>query len=294
MSESLQSWDGLRILLAVDAEGSLRKAATRLGLSQPTLGRRVRELEAEVGVPLLVRHARGVAFTTEGRAVLEAARGVEGRLEALRRGLDGRKQAVEGRVRVSCTEPVAMEVLPETLRALRAAWPGLYVDVVVDARASDLDRRVADLAIRMFQPEKASLVGRRVGSSFTSFYASRDYLDRHGTPATLGDLASHAVIGPDREELFASAARAMGIDLDRLAYRTDSLASTLAWVRSGVAIGALLGAVGDRDPTLVPLLEPLNRFPVWLVSHPDLFGSAAVRAVWDQLARDLPAWFPVR
>lgn len=293
MATEQTSWDSLRVLLAVDQEGSLRQAAKWIGLSQPTLSRRLRELESQLGHPLLLRHARGVDFTTEGRAVLEMAREVEQNMLELKRGLAGRRQEVAGRVRISCTEIVAAGVLPPSLDRLREQHPHLHIDLVADARASNLDRREADLAIRMFQPSQSNLVARKVGEAFTAFYASTAYVERHGAPRGFEDLQHHAIIGPDRDPLFLAAVHAMGFDPERIPYRTDSLATMHAWVRSGLAIGALLSTVAGDDPDLVQLLPPVNQYPVWLVSHPDLFASAAVRAVWDQLAEDLPLRFIV-
>ncbi len=291
MVESGMDWDALRVLLAVAEHGSLRSAAERLGVSQPTLGRRLKALEEDLGTALLVRHPRGVELTPEAQAALDVARAVGTRVEGLERVLAGRVARVAGRVRVSCTGPVATEVLPPSLARLRAAHPELGVDVVEDALATDLHRRDADLAIRMFPPDQASLVARRVGTTRTQLYASRAYLARRGRPETLADLAQHDLIAPDRSPLFVAQARKLGFDLDLAAFRTDSFAATMAWVRAGLAIGGLLAAAADRDPELVPLLEPLTEHPVWLVTHPDLLGSAAVRAVWDQLAADLPAAF---
>jgi len=281
-------WDGLRLLLAVHEAGSLRAAAGVVGVSQPTLGRRLRALEESLGQPLVLRHARGMALTDEGRAVLQAARRVDAQVADLRRALSGRATAVSGRVRVSCTEPVATDLLGPSLIQLRDDHPELAVDVVVDAHASDLDRRDADIAVRMFQPRRASLVARRLGSTFTGFYASRAYLARHGRPEALPDLVRHRVIGPDRDPLFVQQAASMGFSAEQMTYRTDSFATVLSWVRQGVAIGALLGCVANRDPELVGLLQPLVEHPVWLVTHPDLRAAAPVDAVWQRLAADLP------
>lgn len=281
-------WDHLRLLRAVADTGSLRQAAEGLGLSQPTLGRRLRDLEGTLGTPLLVRHARGVTLTPEGQAALEAAHRVHAELDALQRGLSGRAAAVVGRVRIACTAPMATELLPPLLGDLRRRYPGLGVDLVVNAFAADLERREADLAIRMFQPERAALVARRVGSTHTSLFAHRRYLAARGTPTTFDDLEGHELIAPDREPFFVRQAEALGFDLDRAAYRTDAFSVVLALVRSGVAIGALLGAAAEQDPDLVPLLEPLQTHPVWLVTHPDLFTSAPVRAVWEALVDGLP------
>jgi DNA-binding transcriptional LysR family regulator len=278
-------WDGLQILLAVHAAGSLRGAARTLHISQPTLGRRLASLEEQLGSPLLIRHARGVLLTEDGLVALDAGQRVATELDALRRTLSGRTAQVAGRVRVSCTEPIA-ERLGASLITLRQEHPALKVDVVVDAHASDLDRREADIAIRMFDPTSPSLVARKIGETFTQFYASRAYIAAHGRPAGFDDLDRHAFIGPDRDPLFVGQAKAMGFHRDQMAYCTDATAIVKRWVTEGVAIGALLGcSVGDD---LVPLLTPLARHPVWLVTHPDLRGSATVSAVWKRLAADLP------
>jgi len=281
-------WNDLQLLLAVAQAGSLRGAARQLDLSQPTLGRRLRRLEASLGAPLLVRHARGVHLTDQGEAVVAASQRLQAEVTGLRRALTGLSHDVAGRVRVSCTEPVASMVLPGTLHRLRATHPRLAVDVVVDAHATDLERRDADVAIRMFPPQRAALVGRRLATTHTAFYASTAYLERHGRPERLEDLLEHVVIGPDRDPLFVRQAESLGVSLDRLAYRTDAFSTVRAWVREGLAIGALL------EPSargLVQVLPPIAEHPVWLVTHPDLRGAATVAAVWDQLVADLPGAF---
>ncbi|MCB9669754.1 MAG: LysR family transcriptional regulator [Alphaproteobacteria bacterium] len=291
MDESLVDWDALQALLAVAEVGSLRGAAARLGISQPTLGRRLRALEDALGTVLAVRHARGVELTAEGRMVVDRAEHIASEVDGLRRALSGRREALVGRVRVSCTEPVAMEVLPPILLALGGRHPGVAVDVVVDAHASDLDRREADVAIRMFQPRGARLVARRVGTSGTAFYASPDLVARVGRPASFEDLPRFPLLGPDRDPLFVRAAREMGFDLDTCRHRTDSFGVTLRYARAGLGIGALVTSIADRDPGLVQVLPPFQEYPVWLVTHPDLLGSAVVRVVWDAFADALPEWF---
>ena len=292
MDESLLDWDSLQALLAVAEAGSLRGAAGSLQISQPTLGRRLRALEEALDTPLLVRHARGVDLTAEGQVVRERAEQIAAQIVGLRRTLSGRREALSGRVRLSCTEPVALEVLPSILAGLATEHPALAVDLVVDAHASDLDRREADIAIRMFQPEQPRLVARRVGGSGTAFYGSVGLVERLGRPVDMEDLlARFPMIGPDRDPLFVGAARALGFDLDGCRYRTDSFGLTLTFSRAGLGVGALVTSIADRDPGLVRLLEPIQRYPVWLVTHPDLLGSAVVRAVWERLGATLPGWF---
>jgi len=284
-------WDSLRLAAEIAEAGSLRGAAETAGVSQSTLSRALQRLEKSLGFPIFIRRSHGVEPTPRGLLVLEAAQAISGRLAALDRTLAGTQAAVEGRVRIACTSVVAAEILPSSLRILRRRYPQLGLDIVADSHASNLDRRVADIAIRMFQPRQANLKARKIGVSFTAFYASEDYLYGREKPRGLTDLLAHEVVGPDRDPLFLQQAVELGVSLDGLSYRTDSLLSTLAWVRQGLGIGALLGAVAEREDRLVQLFEPLYTYPVWLVSHPDVIRSVAVRAVWDVLSEELPSAF---
>src|SRR6202030_2601795 len=85
----------LRYFIAAAEEGSMSLAAERVLVAQPSLSRQIKDLEAEVGVPLMVRHARGIDLTPAGRAFLERARfavsAVESAVEAARRAANNTK-----------------------------------------------------------------------------------------------------------------------------------------------------------------------------------------------------------
>jgi LysR family transcriptional regulator, hca operon transcriptional activator len=108
----------LRYFVAVAEEGSLTNAAERrLHTAQPSLSRQIRDLELEVGVPLLERGARGIVLTAAGRTFLDHARlallQVEAAGEAARRAAQPEKRAF--------TIVAGQELvwLPEALRILR-------------------------------------------------------------------------------------------------------------------------------------------------------------------------------
>ena len=274
-------WDGLRLLLVLHDHRSLRAAARELGISQPTLGRKLRALDDTLGTPLVLRHARGVTFTEAGESAVAVARQMQGAVSGFQREVAGQAQEVAGRVRVACTPAVAQHVLVPSLPILSHLHERLGIDVVVGVGASDLDQREADIAIRMFPPRNPNLKARRVGRAWSQFYAAAAYRDRFGLPTTLHELMAHRLVAPDREALFLRQARAMGFEPSEAAFRTDDYGVSLSLVESGQAMAVLLGPVMRNG--LIPVLEPLVEHPVWLVTHPDLWSSVPVRVVWAQL-----------
>lgn len=279
--------DAVRVFAAVAATGSLSRAAEQLGLSQPTVGRKVRALEERVGQPLVARHGRGVALTDAGFELAHAAQEVAaalGRFDLLARA-QGRE--VGGLVRVSASEPVAAELLPGWLAELRASRPRIQVALAADNRVSDVAHREVDVAIRMFRPTTGELVAVRVGESPMGLYASRAYVARRGAPATVAELREHDAIGFDRDPRFVRAFRAVIGDLaaERLVLRTDAHGPALGATRAGIGIGAVQRVIAARYPELVPIEAgvALPSLEVWLVTHRDLRKSRLVRAVFDSL-----------
>ena len=67
-----QSWDDLRYFLVTTQKGSLAKAASHIGVTQPTVSRRIESLEERLGVRLFDRLPSGVALTMEGKSILDA------------------------------------------------------------------------------------------------------------------------------------------------------------------------------------------------------------------------------
>ena len=118
----------LRYFVAVAEEGSLTNAAERrLHTAQPSLSRQIRDLELEVGVPLLERGARGIALTTAGRTFLDYARlallQVDAAGEAARRSAQSEKRAFT----IGFLAGQELVWLPEVLRILRGEQPDIEI-----------------------------------------------------------------------------------------------------------------------------------------------------------------------
>ncbi|MFZ2826103.1 LysR family transcriptional regulator [Hydrogenophaga sp.] len=286
------NWQLIPSFLAAHQHGSLLGAARALGISQPTVGRHVSALEAQLGTPLFERTGRGLLPTPAAARLADAARAMEAGAQTLMRGAQQAQATLSGTVRLSASQPVACFLLPPLLARLRTELPGIQIELVVSNAVSDLQKREADIAIRMLRPTQGTLVARRIGQVGVSACAHRDYLARRGVPQQPADLLNHELVGNDRVQEITRGFAAMGhpVGPDQFALRTDDLIAYWAAVRAGLGIGFIASYLLRNDPDLVPVLPdlPLPSLPVWLVVHREIRSSRRMRAVLDFLARELP------
>lgn len=284
-------WGLYRTFLAVMRDGSLSGAGRRLALAQPTVGRHLDTLEARLGAPLFVRSQRGLVATELAVSLAPHAEALEASAAALLRAASAGSDAIEGTVRVSASEIVAIEHLPPILAALRRDHPKLVIELVATDAADDLLRRDADVAVRMFPATQGALVARKLAPIPLGLHAHRDYLARRGTPRTMRDLADHDLIGFDRETpaLRAYVERVPAFARSRFALRTDSNVAQLRAICTGFGIGACQVPLARRDPNLVRVLAEAFAFDLglWIVMHEDLRASPRCRAVFDALVAGL-------
>ena len=284
-------WNRARAFLVTAEEGSLSAAARALGMAQPTLGRQVDALEAELGVILFERVGRGFTLTPSGLDLLDHVRAMGDAANRVSLSAAGHSQSIEGTVCIAASEVHAAFLLPPILAKLRQLQPGIDIEIVTSSKASDLRRREADIAIRNFRPTEPDLVGRKIRDLPARLYATPAYLDRIGNPRLPYDLRHADFISIDNSGAFLKGLNALGLNLTERNFPIFTENYLVMWelVKHGLGIGILDGTIGDAEPLVrraLPDLEPLV-FPVWLVSHRELNTSRRVRAVFDLLAEAL-------
>lgn len=284
-------WELYRSFLAVMREGSLSGAARALGMTQPSLGRHMRELESSLGAALFARSPQGLVPTELARELVPHAQAMAAASAALQRAASAGQGEVSGAVRLTASEVIGAEVLQPILAEFRERHPGIVIELVLSNESADLLRRDADIAIRMVQPTQEALVARHVGRVELGLFAHRRYLESHGYPPSLDALSDHALIGFDTERPFIRRLRPAGLPYSRehFALRTDSDLAALAAVRAGFGIGIVQVNLVSRDPLLVRLLpaELSLSLDTWVVMHEDLRPSLRVRRLFDHLAQAL-------
>ena len=284
-------WNRARAFLVTAEEGSLSAAARALGMAQPTLGRQVDALEAELGVILFERVGRGFTLTPSGLDLLDHVRAMGDAANRVSLSAAGHSQSIEGTVCIAASEVHAAFLLPPILAKLRQLQPGIDIEIVTSSKASDLRRREADIAIRNFRPTEPDLVARKIRDLPARLYATPGYLDRIGNPRLPYDLRHADFISIDNSGAFLKGLNALGLNLTERNFPIFTENYLVMWelVKHGLGIGILDGTIGDAEPLVrraLPDLEPLV-FPVWLVSHRELNTSRRVRAVFDLLAEAL-------
>ncbi|MGB4115518.1 MAG: LysR family transcriptional regulator [Polaromonas sp.] len=285
-------WTLVRSFLAALDQGSLLGAARALNSSQPTIGRHITELESQLGVVLFERGGRGLKPLAMALRLAESARAMEAGAHQMQRNLSSLDDAVSGTVRITASQTVACALLPPLLSRLRQQLPGIQIELVSSNQVSNLLRREADIAVRMVQPDQASLVAKRIGKMAIGAYAHRSYLQRAGTPKEPPELLAHALIGSDKNEDILRGFAAMGYPVKRehFSFRSDDLMAHWHAVRSGLGIGFIADYLARTDADVVAVLPGLKipALPVWLTVHREIRTSKRIRAVYDFLADNIP------
>jgi DNA-binding transcriptional LysR family regulator len=284
-------WNQLRAFLATAQTGSLSAAARQLGLTQPTLSRQVAAIEHHLGVTLFERVGKGLALTSTGHELLEHARTMGAAADALGLAASGRSQAMGGVVSVSASDAVAAYLLPTLVRRLREQEPGIAIEVISSNAVSDLLRREADIAIRHVKPEQPELIARLIREASASFYASEEWVSRHGHPRTAAEAATLPFVGAARDGQYLRYLQAHGLPVTEASFCSYAEHSVAHWalVQQGLGIGAMMDDIARSTPGIVRVLDevPPVRFPVWLVSHRELRTSRRIRVVFEALAEGL-------
>jgi DNA-binding transcriptional LysR family regulator len=189
------NWDLFRLFFAVAGTGSVNRAARELGMSQPTLSRRLKELERYIGAPLFFRISSGVKLTQEGEALRGSAEGMVRSFETFHRELSRRVGDRSSEVKISATEGFTKHWLLPRVRKLRALNSQLRLEIHSTVQQQNLASSDLDFVIRLGHPGDDELIGKRIASIAFGLFASEAYLAEHPAPRSLVELAGHDMIG---------------------------------------------------------------------------------------------------
>jgi DNA-binding transcriptional LysR family regulator len=178
--------------VAVADSGSFTTAAGKLGLTPSAISKLVSKLERRLGVRLFQRTTRKVQLTEVGRRYVERARRVLLDLEELDRDVGQGDDSPRGLLKITAPPLFGeVHVLPVSTRLLRR-WPELQVTLDFTDRMVDVIAEGFDIAVRFTAlPTPTTWTARRLTDQRLVLVASPHYLQRHGTPRTPHELASH-------------------------------------------------------------------------------------------------------
>lgn len=307
MANGDMDWSDLRYALAIGRGGSVGAAAQMLGVNATTVQRRLDALERALGARLFDRSRGGYHPTEAGRMVIEQAGRMADQADEIERTVLGRDRELTGPLRLATAFVVMEHLLPQPLAAFTRAYPGIEVEVVENAFLVDLARRhadsaqawsrlEADVALRLSAQVAEHLVGRKLGDSQCRVYALRGAPGLPQAVTPLPVLLKEAPwIAFERDASARVYDRWMRSHLAgaQVRVRVDIFNAKAAMLRTGIGVGILPTFMQARLPELVPVSDviPELSVPLWMLTHPDLRGTARVRAfmqhVGDALAEKL-------
>jgi DNA-binding transcriptional LysR family regulator len=268
----------MRVFLTAARVGSLTGAANKLHIDAATVGRRIARLEAALRSTLFIRSIGGLELTTSGRHVLGNAQQAEAAMLLAASSADD--NIVGGAVRISASEGFGGVIIAPTLPALHRRWPSLRVELAANPGFLSASRREVDIAVTLSAPENTRLVVEPLTAYQLILYASAEYLERVGTPASLRELEDHELIGYVDDLIYAPELRYL--DEIRLGLRPSISSSSIRAQRDIIAAGGGIGVLpcflGDG---LVPVLPDQARLTrhFWVSTHADIAGAARVRTL---------------
>jgi DNA-binding transcriptional LysR family regulator len=289
-------WDKLRIFQAVADAGSLTHAGETLHLSQSAVSRQIRALELSLNTTLFRRHARGLILTEQGELLFGATRTMSQSLEETAARIRDSEEEINGELRVTTTMGFGTLWLAPRLPRLFEMYPNLKIDLMLEERVLDLPMREADLAIRMKEPSQADLVRRRLMDVSIRFYASRDYIERHGQPDSIDDLARRSLItqSPASPQVRAGADFAGPVLAKNLHSHltVNSYFGILQAVIHSLGVGALPDYITDEAPDVVEVLpdEQSAPIPVYIAYVEELRHSKRVGAFRDFILEEIKVY----
>ncbi|MEP3224828.1 MAG: LysR family transcriptional regulator [Parasphingorhabdus sp.] len=285
-------WDTVRCFLEVANKGSLSAAALSLRMSNATLGRKIDALEAGTGLQLLERGPSGVRLTAEGKEIEERAQKGGDHLYQLERlafSLKADRSALP--IRVSATETTVSAVLAPQLPRLWKNHPQIMVDLVMSTELADLNRREADIAIRLARPKNEGLIARRLPVITAGLYASADYLG--GRDPRRLDLQAEKLAGLDEKYgQIPEVVWATRHDLQQaLSVQSSSIYALLEIAKSSAAIAMLPDFLARRHDLIPIAAPPIPVRKPWIVFHRDNRTNPEVKAVREWIVQSCRQYF---
>ena len=272
----LLDWNDARIFLAVARHGSLRAAGRALGISQPTIGRRIAAFETVFGGPTLFdRLPEGLRLNEAGAALLPVAEQLEEAALSLERHRAAASSVLSGTVRISVGEWAAAFLSQHVGGSSDNPPPsGITLELVETLQTANLARREADLAVRHYPPESGDLYISKLGVFAGAIYRriGTDAPDWVTYPEEQGHFPMPRWVEQRVRETGAS-----------VALRASDMPMHLTAIRAGAGRGILPCFIADEDPLLERVAPPApeTSCDYWLIVHRDLRRAACVRAIMD-------------
>jgi molybdate transport repressor ModE-like protein len=278
VSKRVPDWDDFRVLMAVVKMGSFNRAADTLGLTQPTVSRRIAALEKAIGAHIVDRDCSGAVLTLEGQRIFDELNIAHNALERAINRTQARQ--LKEVVKLVIADGLAAHWVMHFLPFLYRQHPELELRILTANSATDRNGH-HDLSVHCMSPADPDMIATRLGTLHFIPYASATYLAEYGHPTTLSEFANHRLLDfilylVDNGSWITRLPDC--IAQDRTQLFTNSGAVLAEAVRKGNGIALLATYESLFDDNILPINVDLHlETPFWLCYHQEVITKRSVQ-----------------
>ncbi|MDJ0704213.1 MAG: LysR family transcriptional regulator [Leptolyngbyaceae cyanobacterium MO_188.B28] len=280
------NWSDLQVLLAFQREGTLQKAAAKLGMNIGTVSRRIRMLETDLGSQVVENLGGRLVLTAYGEQAIQAAKAMEAESDNLLRRGKGEEGALSGVLRVALLDMFVF-FHSDLLNGFTKRYPHITLELVSGTtRVHSLPRREADVAIRIAKQPDDTLVGMLALHSEYAVYAHRAITD---TPPSRWDELPWIGWDPASNARMIDAWMDQHVPTKQVRFRVSSPVVQFLIAEAGGGACILPMVYAELSDNLVRLSDVLEGFEtdMWLLTHRDLKRNARVQAFLEHIYKGL-------
>lgn len=276
-------WNDIPYFLAVADSGSLNGAAAKLDVNHSTVFRRINTLEDKLGMRLFDRLPTGYALTEEGFSVLCHAQQAERSIHSFERSIAGKDEELSGNIRISMPPTLATKYLSPCIADFHELHPGIRITVIATDTRHDLSRREADMALRATNNPPEYLLGRKIKEFNWHVYASKDYLEKHGTPKSMQALKHHRLIAAEEPIVRLEAFRwfTENYPSENFVCSASEIKTITTLCAAGLGIAVLPTNYSHHELVKLFKIKPEFKTALWILTHTDLRQVARIRIFSD-------------
>lgn len=280
------SWDDIRLFLHVARTGSATAAARSMGVNHTTIGRRLRALEERVRVPLFTKVENRLSLTPEGELIRSRAEQMELASIELFRSLDGRRRELSGEISITVTEGLGTYWLLPALQPFLRSNPHLKLILkTTNIHVPALEE--ADLALRWSRPTEPEAVVVPLGNIGYSVFATQQYAQRYGLPASFSDLKRRAVVEFNGNQIAPDLTSWVEwTKQNKPAVRLDSSMAVIPFFKSNeyVSLQPNYVSLVELDLVAAPITTDILT-TIWLCYHESRRNNPLVREFSKEIRR---------
>jgi DNA-binding transcriptional LysR family regulator len=285
--------DLMKLFTRIYETRSFSRTARDLGITQPTVSKRLQALEASLGVKLVERNTRGLRPSEAGPLYYEQCKRWLAEIEKTEEDLLALRKGARGKLRLSVPVNIGQVQLARVAFSFQRQYPGIQIDLSLTDAIVDLVKDGVDVAIRIGHLGTSAVVARKLARYRPILVGSPAYLQRRGSPNNLTELRAHRVLlYGARPESLSHRGRHITVGMDKELIATDPLVLREA-IREGLALGLLSPWLVQHDLERGALVRVLpeaecEEFIVYAVYLPSRTLPARVRAFLAHCETEVP------